>query len=324
MGISLREVEENQLLSQDVLDCIPRECDCGAPIEFTDTLRQIYCSNESCIYKIASRLESMAKAMKVDDWGESTCVTVCKEFKLISPYQVFLLEREIEKGRTSSVSAFNKKVNAICDRSKRRVKLWEVVKLASIPNIDTIAYKIFDGYDNLTEAFKDIEEGQVPFIASKLGIKNTETGVLATRVYNNLIRYKTELLFGETLFDVYKAEGVNIQIAITGGVDGFRNKGEFVEYINKRYNGKVNAMFVNTVTNKTDILIVDGDSSSSKYGKAIKINTKYLESLLDNGEIEESEIGKFKDSESLHPLGERIFIASSKQAIERLDKVFNS
>lgn len=322
MGVTLQEVVENHLLPDYILDCIPETCECGAPIEFTDTLRQIYCSNARCLYKVASRLEAMAKAMQSDGWGESTCITVCREFGMISPFQVFLLEDMLKQGRTSSVSAFPKKVENICDRKKRNVELWEVVRLAGIPSIETIAYKIFAGYNNLTEAFSDIEKGQVPFIAEKLGIKNVESGVMAVKVYNTLMEYKEELLFGETQFDIHKPAGQTIHIAITGGVYGFRNKSEFIKYINNRYNGKVNAMLMNSVTQKVDILIADGDSSSNKYRTAHRINDRYLETGLSKGEFTKDDVGKFLNPKDLHPVGEKIFITNSTDVIYRLDDVF--
>lgn len=322
MAISFDEVIENGLLSEEVIDCLPRECECGGEIMFTDTVRQIYCSNPMCIYKVASRLEAMAVAMQAEGWGESTCVTVCKEFGIKSPYQVFLLEDMVEKGHTSSVSAFNKKVASICDRSRRKYKLWEVVSLANIPSINTIAYKIFDGYDNLTEAYEHIEKGQVPFIANKLGIKKTEGSVMAVNVYNTLIKYKEELLFGETQFEIYKPTGMTIQIAITGGVSGYRNKSEFIKYINNRYGDKVNAMLMNSVTQEVDILVADGDTSSSKYRKAVSINNKYLENSLRQGLFNREDIGRFLDSRDLHPVGEHILITDGDGVIERLDNMF--
>ena len=323
MGVTLDEVRENELLSEDVLNCIPETCECGSPVEFTDSLRQIYCSNPRCFYKIAARLEAMAKTMKADGWGESTCVAVCKEFGLISPYQVFLLEKMVkEQGAQSSVAAFPKKIDSICDKTKRKVELWEVVRLAGIPSIETIAFKIFNGYDNLTEAFNDIGSGQVPFIAEKLGLKNADGSVMAVNVYNTLIQYKQELLFGETQFDIYKPTGQTLYMAITGGVNGFRNKSEFVTYIKNRYAGKVNPMLMNSVSAQVDILIADGDTASNKYKTATRLNTKYIEKGLASGEFTADQIGTFKSEKDLHPIGEKVFITDSLEVFERLDKVF--
>ena len=323
MGVALQTVIENELLSEDIINCIPHVCECGSPIEFTDSLRQIYCSNPRCLYKVASRLESMAKAMKADGWGESTCIEVCRQFKLVSPYQVFLLEDLVAKGiGCDGVSAFNKKVASICDRAKRKVKLWEVVRLAGIPSIETIAYKIFDGYNNLSEAFVDIEKGQVPFIAEKLGLKNAETGVMALNVYNTLIQYKDELLFGEKQFDIYVPTGKTLYVAITGGVNGFRNKSEFIQYINNRYNGKVNAMLMNSVTTQVDILIADGDTSSNKFRTALRLNDRYLEKEISKGNINPADVGTYKSDKDLHPVGEMIFVTNSEEVFSRLDRVF--
>lgn len=324
MGITFEEVEENGLLTPSVLACIPRTCECGAPIEFTDSLRQIYCSNPRCLYKVAARLESMGKAMKSDGWGESTCITVCREFGVISPYQVFLLPGEIKKGKTSSVAAFEKKVASICDPAKRRVKLWEVVKLAGIPSIETTAYKIFDGYNSLDDAYEDIENGQVPFIAEKLGLKNSENSVMAVTIYNTLIQYKEELKFGESQFTIVQPTGKTIYIAITGGVYGFKNKSEFVSYINSRYSGKVNAMLMSRVTSQIDILIADGDTSHGKYAAASKINAKYVETGLNTGMFTEDQMGTFENDTDMHPIGEKIFITDSEGVLARLDKIFNN
>lgn len=323
MGVSLDEVIENQLLSEVILECIPHECECGAPIEFTDSLRQIYCSSSTCLYKVAARLESMAKKMKADGWGESTCVEVCRRFKLMSPYQVFLLEGLVNKGVTcDGVSAFSKKVASICDMEKRKVKLWEIVSLAGIPSIETTAYKIFDGYSTIEDAYKDIEKGQVPFIANKLGIKNSETGVMALNVYNTLLKYKEEILFGETQFDIYEPTGDTLYIAITGSVSGFRNKSEFIKFINDRYGGKVNAMLMNSVTSQIDILIADGDTSSNKFKNAQKLNNKHLEKGLIKGDIAEENIGKYISEKDLHPVGELIYVTTSDEVFRRLDRVY--
>lgn len=328
MGISLEEVIENQLISEDVLNVIPHTCGCGAPIEFTDSLRQIYCTNPRCYYKVASRLEAMAKKLRgpngecCDGWGESTCITVCQEYHMISPYQVFQLERLVANGSTSSVPAFEKKVKSICNPALRKVELWKVVELAGIPSIESIAYKIFGGYHSFDEAFKDIKEGQVPFIANKLGLKNSETSVMAVNVYKTLLEYEEEIRYGEKQFDIYEPTGKTIYMAITGGVNGFHNKSEFVQYINNRYNGKVNAMLMNSVTNQVEILVADGDTGSNKYKTAIRLNGKYLEKGITTGKFTREEVGTYKNPKDLHAIGELILIGDSKEIIQKLDEVF--
>lgn len=271
MGIAVSDVIQNNLISDDIMYYIPIKCEyCGSDIHFTDSLRQIYCPNRYCAVKVAARLESMAKYMKADGWGESTCREVCRRFHLKSPYQVFLLEGK----ECNTVAAFGKKMKSICETEKRTVTLWEVVKLANIPSVETVAYKIFDGYKNLSEAYNDIEKMQVPFIAEKLGIKSSDTSVLAVNIYNTLIEYKSELLFGETKFHIYEPKGMRLRIAITGGVDGYTNKSQFISYINNRYDGVVHAVLINSVSSNIHILVADSDTSSNKYKTACRLREK--------------------------------------------------
>lgn len=322
MGLTLQEVIDNELLSDEVINCIPESCECGSAIEFTETLRQVYCSNSKCFYKIAARLEKMAKAMKVDGWGEATCITVCKTYGLQSPYQAFLLPQAIKQGRLADVAAFEKKVNDLINSPSRRARLWEVVKYGGVPNIEQTAYKIFDGYDNIEAAYKDIEEGGLTFIAGKLGIKNIETGVLALNTLNTLMEYKDELLFGEKQFEVYKPKGETLQIAITGGVYGFRNKGEYVNHLNSRYAGKVNAVLMGGVTNAVDVLVSESESSSNKYKKAVKINEKYVMDGVKNGDFTLEEVGTYRNESDFKKIGEKIVLTDSIDLIKRLDKVY--
>lgn len=275
MSISLSEVIENNLVPHEILECIPNEgkCEfCDSEIEFTDTLVNIYCPNRYCGAKIGARLEFMAKAMQVDGWGKSNCRTVCSIFNLKSPYQVFLLEGK----SCDSVAAFEKKVNSICDRNKRKLQLWEVVRLGSLPGIDGIAFKIFDGYKTIADAYKDIETYQVPFISNKLGMNESETAVLAVKIYNTLIEYKGELEFAETMFEIYKAEGTNLNIVITGNVSGkgYATKAEFISKIKLITDGVFNIIRQGGVNKETDILISDTEEHSDKYEKALKLQSK--------------------------------------------------
>lgn len=269
MAITVNEAIEHGLLEPEMEKIIPTHCEeCGAELYLTESLKQLYCSNRFCSTKVAARLESMAKMMKADGWGESACLTAVKYFGLKSPYQVFLLEDK----ECPEIPAFGKKIAEICNPDKRRIKLWEVVKYANIPSIDTVAFKIFDGYDSIESAFDDIDENGVAFIADKLGLRNAETGVMAVNIYNTLLEYRDELLFGEEVFDIYNPTGEKMYIAITGGVYGFSNKSEFISYINSRYSGKINAMLMNSVTKEVDVLVADGDTSSNKFKKATKLS----------------------------------------------------
>lgn len=272
--ITRTDIEENELISNEVLQEIPEHCKfCGHEIVFTDTLKQIFCSNPKCTLKIAARLEAMAKNMSVDGFGESTCQVICEDYDMISPYQVFLLQGKENK----NVAAFEKKIEAICNSNFRHCELWQMVSYGNIPDIDTIAFKLFGGYNTIEEAYNDFEKYQVPFIAEKLGLKNAATGVMAVKVYNNLIQYKAELQFGETQFYIKKISNDRITIAITSGVNGYSNKSEFVNCMNRLYDGKVTLMRKNTVSDDVSYLISESGSNSLKPSTKLKKALKMQE-----------------------------------------------
>jgi len=266
--ITRAEVIANGLISEEVLDEIPETCECGAEVVFTDTLKQIMCSNPRCYHKIASRMENMAKAMQVDGFGASTCLALCKQYKMISPFQAFLLNGS---ETVNGVSALDKKINGLKNSEAIDCELWQMVSYASIPGVDTIAYKIFNGYNTIEEAYADIEKYQVPMIADKLGQKSGGSGVIAVNIYNTLMEYKTELMFGERFFRIKKQTGDKIQIAITDSVYGYPNKSAYVKELNMTYEGKASIIRLSSVTKEVEYLISDGSTGSNKYKKALKM-----------------------------------------------------
>lgn len=274
--IAYRDVVDNDLIDKDILAFIPRTCECGGNIEFTESLKQISCDSPKCYFKIASRLESMCKNLQADGFGESSCIEIVRSFNLISPYQVVLL-----KGRKlDSVAAFSKKIDGLIDKLDKEFELWEVVSFGNIPSIDSLAYKIFGKYSNLRDAYLDIETYQVPFVASLLGVSN---GVMACNIYNTLIDYKSELMFAEKHLRIKKNISKKILIAITGSVNGYSTKASYVSKLNSLLGDKATVVMKSTVSKDIDYLVCDGDANSNKFKTATRLadsgcNLKILQS----------------------------------------------
>lgn len=320
MALTRQQVEQYGLIDEYVLQEIPEKCECGADIVFTDTTRQIFCSNPRCTYKVAARLEKMAKDMNVDGFGEKNCIKFCKAYKMISPFQIFILNNRNDLDYIG-VSSARKIMNDICADERRNVKLWEVVKYCGIPDIDGDAAKIFSGYNSMKEAFEDIENGEVAFIADKLDIKRTEASVMAVRVYKNLMQYKDELFFGEMQFNVVKEAGKTIKMAIHNSVFGYKNKGQYVRYLNNKYSGKLNFVLSNSVSNDVDILVSEaGIDNSGKVRNATRVNARNIEDGMRKGEFTQADIGKFRNPNDLHVIGEKVLICSHDILEERLDR----
>lgn len=264
MGITLTEVKEFGLLDDEVIDSLPDggHCKCGAEVEFSESLN-MYCPDRYCYMKIAARLKKMAEAMQAVGWGDANCQTVCRTFKFKTPLNIFKLGEA--NYSCPEIAAFNKKVENICDPEKRKFQLWEVVKILNIPNIGDIAMKLFDGYNSIEEAYEDFDKFQVPLIAEKLGISSgSDSSVLAWNVYNTLLDYRNELSLAQKYFTIIRPEGTKLKLVITGGVEGFRNKSEFIQFIFNRYYGKYIPVKLGSVSSETDILVCEDSSSSSR------------------------------------------------------------
>ena len=266
--ITYQDVIANDLIDSDVLEYIPRHCECGGDIEFTESLKQIACNNSLCYYKIASRLESMCKTLKVDGFGESSCIKICKDFKLKSPFQVFLLAGKSLEG----VAAFQSKIANLIEALKQPMELWEMVNLCNIPSIDSLAYKLFGKYSTIEEAYKDFEELQVPYIASLLGHSN---GVMSANIYNLLIKYKAELMYGESKCNIKKLNIPKIAIAISETPEGFGTKSSYVNRLNEILDGKASILLSQTVNKSISYLVCNPTATTSKVKKA--------NALIENG-----------------------------------------
>lgn len=265
MGILYSEVERNKLMDEKVLKSIPSHCDCGKEIEFTASLKRIECSDKACKYKLNARMP------EGKNWDG-----------LRSPFQL------LETGDIQEVNY---------------VELWEVVAYAKIPELKGVECKIFKGYDSMEAAYRDIEHGQVPFIAHKIGIEESVGLVLALYVYRALIESKSELFYGEKWFKIRGAGERVYRIFLEGSVYGYRTKGQYVSFLNNRYRGRAMFLLDNEVTEGTDVFVYDGDDME-RCLKALNIN--------DNA--------KSTDESRLNPEGYPILIADSGGLVTVLDE----
>ncbi len=265
--ITLDVAEENEFISPEVMAELPRKCECGHDLVLTDNLVQLYCPNPTCYLKVASRLEAMAKMMGADGWGESTCKIVCDQLNLKSPIDIY--DPDIQYEYPEGVSAWDKKLDNIYKGLYKEWELYEVVQLLNLEGIATIANKLFRGYKSIEEAYEDFDTGKAILIAERLGIGKGDESVMAVNVYYTLMQARDELLKAEKLFKIKKACDKQLKIAITGGVNGFKSKSQFIEELNRIGDGKVSFFLNGTVTQDTNFLICDaGESGSTKFRKA--------------------------------------------------------
>lgn len=270
-------------------DSLPIYCpDCNYPMEMSEALTQLHCSNHRCKSKVTQRLVAMANALGVKDMGESRARKFIDHFGITNPLIIFTYEPDGDGVMGDGVSIETSKKIADQFNAKKSFTLVEYVKIAQLPYIQGSASQIFGSYDDLELAYADIEKGGIDFIAEKLSIKKSESedeiSIRALKIYETLKIYKEDLLQGIRWVNIIKTntEGITKILAVCSDEVGqpFKTKADFYSTVNNLY-PNVHVEFGNAVTKKIEYLVWAGANGNSgarltnKVKKARGYNEQY-------------------------------------------------
>ncbi len=271
-------------LPDQFIDCLPESCpDCGYPLEMSETLTGLHCSNPRCKSKLMMRIKALCKDLNILYFGESTIEKFIDYYDATSPLDIFELEEGMVLGDGISVEVSNKVISQI--KQKNTFLLWELVQVANLPFVRTSARSIFQGYSSFEEAYADIESGGVAFIQDKLGInKDGEISIQASKIYASLMEFKDDLIYAEKTVNIVKLEGKSeLNVVCSDQVGGgFSKKPEFYAYIKENYGDRVHVNFLTSVNKKIDYLIWAGaDGSPARYTSKVQKVERYQEQGYD-------------------------------------------
>lgn len=286
MLVSLFVEDANPLFSEKFYSCLPTECPvCGMPTEMSETLTGLHCSNPKCYSKVAQRLLAMANALGVKDLGESRAESFVTEFMggLTNPLLIFGYEpvdadgNEVDGPMASNISLELSAKIAKQFQERKKFTLSEFVRIANLPNIQMSASAIFGKFDDLAEAYKEIESSGVEYIRDCLNIasKGTEdVSVRALKVYESLMTFKSDLFDGIQYVQIIKlhTEGMKTVKAVCSTEVGapFRTKADFYANCNNLY-PNIHIDFGNSVTKSTDYLVWAGADGTAKAAVTNKV-----------------------------------------------------
>lgn len=276
----IKENYEIYGLPERFIDILPDRCDeCGSPLEISETLTGLHCSNPRCKNKLIMRIRAMCRDMGIVDFGESTISKFIDYYGVTNHLNFFDLKEGMILSDEVSDKVSEKVIAQLVHH--KDFLLWEFVQIANLPYIQTSARKIFQGYRNLTEAFEDIEEGGVDFIQKKLGIAKEDTVSLqAMKIYTTLMEFKDDLLEGEECVNIISTEGkkeLNVVCSDQVG-DGFHKKSEFYAYCKEKFGDRLQINFLSSVTKSIDYLVWAGaDGSPARYTSKVQKVERYNE-----------------------------------------------
>jgi len=281
-------------------ECLPETCStCGAVMAMSSSLTGLHCTNPRCQDKLIMRIRAICTDLGILDFGESTIQKFLNYWNVTNPLGVFGLKTGMIISTEVSQDVSAKIVAQI--EEKNHFLLWEYVRVANLPHIQTSAREIFKGYTSLEEAYNDIESGGVDFIQKKLGIiSEGEISIRAMKIYTTLKEFKSDLFeFLEDINFVDMSDKKELNVVCSDEVGfGFKKKAEFYAFINSKFADKVHVNFLPSVTKNIDYLVWAGaDGSPARY------------------------TGKVKTVEGYNLKGSSIPIVTAEQFIEEMRKL---
>lgn len=256
-------------------DSLPTGCPhCGFPMEISETLTQLHCSNPRCLSKIVRRMSAMCSFLGIKDFGEARIKDFVETNDCFNPLGLFAYSPEEDGALGENISMeLSEKIYAQV-QEKKRMTLAEYVRYANLPHVQTSSSLIFGDFDTLADAYSAIENGDIEFIQEKLG---TSGDVRAYSIYISLMEFKEDLMMFEDdveIIPVNKADTYAFKAVVSDEVGGgFKTKAEFYAACNS-LRDDVHIEFLSSATKSIDFLIWAGaDGTPAKYtNKVEKVN----------------------------------------------------
>jgi len=315
MSMSFEEALNNNIISQSTYDMIPKACRCGSPLLFSDSLRELRCSNPKCREALAIRLKHFVDynnlSLTFDD-----CYLLTERLNIVSPYQLVMLKDAVANKliTTADILKIYKVTDEITELLTKEFYIYQLLEMCGIHEISSIASKIAFGFNTMDELYNEIDNTQVAFINDRLGIVTSDSCTLSLDVYNKLLKIKEELYLGEALFKI-KEYNNRLHIAFCDKVSPYVNKSELLSYLKSTFS----FTFVHRVLidDTTDILIKHLDNTTSRYRNARLINDKFVAEQVNNNMLKLAEVGAPVEGQ-LKPQGTKIYITTTEELIRRL------
>ena len=285
-------LKEHSSFDHRFYEVLPSVCpDCGFPLEMSETLTGLHCSNVRCTSRVAQRLMAIASQLGVKDLGEARALAFVTTHKITNPLYIFHYDPDTEGQMAENISLELSRKIVGAFKAKNKFTLAEYIKIANIPDVQMSAFQIFGDFDDLSEAYYKIESDGIPYITSKLGIKQEEDGeesisVRAMKIYNSLIEFKQD--FFDILMDVdiiqTHVEGMTNLSAVCSSDVGapFKTKADFYATCNNLFADEVHIEFGNSVTKNTQYLVWRGaDGSPAPVTNKVNKARAYIDKGVD-------------------------------------------
>lgn len=316
MAIKFDEAIENGLISQSLGAGIDNKCIYGNELQFNESLTKLECSDESCKCHLVERINNFLNEINLNI-SCNTIKEIVDTLGLITPYQIMQLDEIYDSdSKLYNIPDIDKLIDKVKYTKSKKYEVYEIFNFCGIKDISAVSKELFYGFKCVDDIYNELDRAQIAFISERLGINNNECMAISLRIYEELKGIQDEMIFAESLFDIYYNKALNI--VFVDNVVPYINKMEYTEYLSSKFNIKCN--FTTTIDENTDIVISNYSSRGKKIKLAESINDKYIANEINKGQLNLSDIGK--DNElGLKPIGQTIFICTTDELIRKLEQL---
>lgn len=298
----------SDMYPEEFLGCLPEYCfnlSCGSPTEISAVLTSLHCSNPRCPDKIVKRITHIMSDLGVKDFGGSRASDFVATYGIRNPLAVFAYEPS--DGTLGSGISMDMSTRIYEQLSKKKsFTLWEYVRTAHLPFIQSSSLTLFGDFDDLSEAYEKIEEGGVEYIRERLGIQKGDTqppaeselleddysdlevsipsvSVRAVKIFEVLMTFKQDLfeyLDFVNIIPLNSGDMLTLKAVCSEEVGApFKTKADFYSTVNSLY-PNIHVEFLKSVNSDIDYLVWAGADGSdvrvtNKVMKVRGYNEKY-------------------------------------------------
>lgn len=354
MLVSEFKEKEGDNFPQEFLDLLPEYCSdvsdtsCNSPLEMTVSLTNLRCTNPRCPRKVSIRINALCKSLGIKGIGKEVALKFVESYGITNPLQIFAWEVS-DGGFTPNIGEETSKKLFDAIQSKNTMTLADYVKAGNLPNIQSSASEIFEGYTTIEEAYKDIEKGGVSFIADKLGIKgdlklstndaveahdiitskyelnkdDTTISLRALKIYDSLMEFKNDLIDTQRFVNIITSSATDgrklLKLVCSTEVDGFNSKNDFYDFMRDRYKDYYVFEFLTSISKKNGVdgLIWSGVNEQAyinEHGYPPRVTNKVKKAMDINAQFQELV------SNGVTPNFGYIDIMTSREIIDFLDE----
>lgn len=264
-----------------ILALVPKTCPkCGAPTVLSDDLEHLICTNKACGGKLARSVEIFAKALEIENIGSKVAENIVNTLNISAPWEIYTLSIEdletLPRTSKDGAKKLHSKIHA-----RENITMAQFVQALQIGRVGAGSAQVLAEKYPAPEALLTAKAEDI----AKLPKMGMET---ASRIADEIAQRAEEIMAfaGCVVVDTHESDYLEEVNAEADAQNGPVSPSKAPKKINAVVTGKLAygtrsafqkafplVTWQTSVTKATDILVTNKASGSSKYNKAVAMQS---------------------------------------------------